>query len=64
MTVRDRLRAASRELRAAGVPDPEYDSAMLLSFLTGRPPLELRLETGEELTEEQERDFRALLLRL
>ena len=63
MTVRDRLRAASRELRAAGVPDPEYDSAMLLSFLTGRPPLELRLETGEELTEEQERDFRALLLR-
>ena len=44
------LRTASR-FREAGIPDPETDSALLLSALCGRPPLDLRLDTDTNLNE-------------
>ena len=62
MTIRQRLKAAAEELRAAGVPDPEYDSAMLLARVTGKPHLALRL-AEEELGPEAERRFSALMAR-
>ena len=63
MNPRPLLREAAETLRQAGVPDPEYDSAMLLAEVTGRPPMELRAGFGADVTEAQEADFRALLER-
>ena len=50
MTPCQLLRSASEQLRQAGIPDPETDSALLLSFLCGRPPLALRLDTDTDLS--------------
>ena len=61
MNTREILRAAARELEAAGVPDPEYDSAVLLSSVTGIPPMELRLGFGDGPGEEQMAAFRKLM---
>ena len=44
MNPRELIRAAALRFRNAGIPDPENDAALLLSHLTGRPPLELRLD--------------------
>ena len=63
MNARERLKQAARELRQAGVPDPETDSAQLLSRVTGRPPLELRLGFEIPVLPRQEEQFRALLER-
>lgn len=50
MTPCELLRTTARLYREAGIPDPETDSALLLSFLTGKPPLFLRLDTETELS--------------
>ncbi len=44
MTCRELIRRAAENFRAAGIPDPVNDAALLLSHLTGRPPLSLRLD--------------------
>ncbi len=44
MNPRELIRTAALRFRNAGIPDPENDAALLLSHLTGRPPLELRLD--------------------
>ena len=46
------LRKTASRFRSAGIPDPETDSALLLSFLTGGAPLVLRLDNETELTPE------------
>ena len=63
MTSRELLLRSARALREAGVPDPEYDAACLLAFVTGRPPLELRAGFGNDISEEQTSVFFALLER-
>ena len=60
MNTREILKAAAAELRSAGVPDPEYDSGMLLSHVMKVPYLELRLGAGPEPTAAQEEEFRRL----
>ena len=60
MTSRELLRAAARELAAAGVPDPAYDAGQLLAKVTGMPALELRAGFAE-ISAEQEASFRALM---
>lgn len=60
MTPRDLIREAAVLFRHAGVPDPEYDSALLLSHLCGRPPLMLRLDTDTALDDGTISRFRAL----
>lgn len=62
MNTRELLKQAARELREAGVPDPEYDSAVLLSRVMDVPPLQLRLGFTEP-TEEQLNRFRELMNR-
>lgn len=47
-------------MRAAGVPDPTEDAALLLSHLTGQMPLRLRLDTDTELPPETVEAFRVL----
>lgn len=49
MTPRALLRQTALRFRDAGIPDPETDSALLLSDLTGRAPLNLRVDTDTQL---------------
>lgn len=63
MTPRDLIRSAAEQFRTAGVPDPEYDSALLLSHLCGRPPLMLRLDMDTQLNEETIARFKSLCSR-
>lgn len=50
MTPRSLLLETAARFRAAGIPDPETDSALLLSFLTGQVPLSLRLDSDTDLS--------------
>ena len=49
MTPRTLLFRTAERFRAAEIPDPMTDAAALLSHLTGRQPLALRLDTDTEL---------------
>ena len=48
MTYRELIRCTAKRFQAAGIPDPENDAALLLSHLTGKPALELRLDSNTE----------------
>ena len=63
MTPRDLIRNTADVFRRAGIPDPEYDSAMLLSSLTGRSSLPLRMDTDTVLDEDTIARFQALCSR-
>lgn len=63
MNSREKLRQAAAELREAGVPDPVYDSALILSWITGVPPLELRAGRETEMSEAREARFREMIRR-
>ena len=63
MTPRELIRDTAESFRRAGVPDPEYDSALLLSSLTGLPPLSLRLDTDTLLDDVTLEGFQSLCLR-
>lgn len=63
MTPRELIRQAAAQFRAAGVPDPEVDAALLLSHLTGRPPLMLRTDDWTALPEDALSAFAALAKR-
>ena len=52
MNPRQLIRETAALFRAAGIPDPEVDSAELLAFLTGKQPLMLRLDMDTQLTDE------------
>ena len=43
------VRTLDIQFRNDGIPAPETDSALLLSFLTGKAPLSLRLDTDTQL---------------
>ena len=60
MTPARLLRETAARFRAAGIPDPETDGALLLSSLCGKPPLFLRLDTDTELDPAILESFRAL----
>ena len=57
------LRETTRRFREAGIPDPETDGALLLSFLLGKPPLSLRLDTETELSPDMLDSFDTLVRR-
>lgn len=61
MTPRELLRALTADLRGAGVPDPEVDASLLLSHVTGQPPLNLRLDSWSQVSAEAETAVRALV---
>ena len=50
MNPRQLIRETAARFRAAGIPDPEVDSAELLAFLTGKAPLSLRLDMDTQLS--------------
>ena len=45
------LRETAKRFRTAGIPDPENDSALILSFRCGAAPLSLRLDTDTVLSD-------------
>ncbi len=61
MTPRMLLLDAAKRLQAAEIPDPQVDGALLLAHLTGRHPLELRLDGDTQLEEETVAAFETLL---
>lgn len=62
-TIHEALRGAAARLNAAGVPDALNDAALLLSHVTGEPPLNLRADGGRPLPQEALTAFEALILR-
>ena len=62
MRIGEACRAAAAQLRAAGVPDPAWDSGQLMSCVTGLAPLMARL-SERELTAEEAAAFDALVQR-
>ena len=60
MTPRELIRTTAARFRDAGIPDPENDAALLLSRLTARPPLDLRLDTDTVLDSAVLSDFETL----
>ena len=63
MNPRSLILEMTRRFRAAGIPDPEFDSAALLASLCGRNPLSLRLDMETEIDQETEGQYRSLCAR-
>ena len=55
------LRKTTEQFRNAGIPDPETDSALLLSSLCGSSPLRLRLDTDSQLDDSVLDSFSSLI---
>ena len=60
MTPCELIRQTAALFLTAGIPDPAWDSALLLAHLTGHPPLNLRLDTDTQLSESTLQAFAAL----
>lgn len=60
MTPRELLRLMAAELRDAGVPDAEVDASLLLSHVTGKNAMNLRLDSWSQVSFQEEEAFRAL----
>ena len=63
MNPRALLKATASAFRDAGIPDPEVDAALLLSHVTGQPPLSLRLDMTTVLSADVLTRFDALVSR-
>lgn len=61
-TIREALRGAAARLDAAGVPEALNDAALLLSHVTGEPPLNLRADGGRALPAEAAAAFETLIV--
>lgn len=60
MTPRQLLRQTASAFRQAGIPDPEVDASLILSYVTGREPLDLRLDATTLLSEDLMQQFQQL----
>lgn len=63
MTVRQLLKNAADRLQGVGITDPLVDASLLLSHVTGTPPLLLRADGGREVSPETLSAFEKMLLR-
>ena len=63
MNPRALLKATASAFRNAGIPDPEVDAALLLSHVTGQPPLSLRLDMTTALPDDVLTRFDVLVSR-
>lgn len=60
MTPQALIRETTALFQEAGIPDPAWDSALLLAHLTGKPALNLRLDMDTQLDERLLAQFYAL----
>jgi len=63
MTNKEALRLSIHRLEQCSVPDAAWDAALLLSFVTGKAPLELKANGWEELDDEAFIRFEQLIAR-
>ena len=59
-TPRSAIYAAAKRFETVGVPDPVNDAALLMTHVTGRPALTLRLDTKTALSGRQLAEYEAL----
>lgn len=62
MTLQDACRRAAARFRAVGIPDPAWDSGLLMERVTGVPPLMARL-SDRELTDAENAQYECLCAR-
>jgi len=60
VTPRELIRQAAEAFRQAGIPDPEVDASLLLSHVTGKQELMLRLDAWTEVSPREEEAFAAM----
>lgn len=60
MTPQELIRQTAALFLEAGIPDPAWDSALLLAHLTGKPALNLRLDMDTQLDAETLAQYAAL----
>lgn len=60
MTPQALIRETTALFHQAGIPDPAWDSALLLAHLTGKPALNLRLDMDTQLDEDTLREYARL----
>ena len=63
MTIREVLKAATARLEAAGVPNGDYDAAVMLAHVLGEDMLMMRLNNHRALGEAQQAAYDALIAR-
>lgn len=63
MNPRDLIRIKSDLFRYSGIPDPEVDASLLLSYVCSSPPLALRMDTETNLDDETIRRYELLCSR-
>lgn len=61
MTPRALIRQSAKQLMEASIPDPTVDAALLLSHITGKPALHLRLDDDTELSSDILHQYKNLL---
>ena len=63
MTPRELILRNSARMKEAGIPDPVTDSALILSFLLKRPPLDLRADMESDVPPEIQKQTEQLVSR-
>ena len=63
MTIREVLKAATARLEAAGVPNGDYDAAVMLAHVLGEDALMLRMNSWKQMPQDQMESYEAILSR-
>ena len=63
MTIREVLKAATAKLEAAGVPNADYDAAVMLGHVMGEDALMLRMNSWKTMPQEKLAEYEAILAR-
>lgn len=63
MTIREVLKAATVRLAAAGVPDSDYDAAVMLGHVLDEDPLMLRANSWKEMPGEKLESYEVIIAR-
>ena len=60
MTIREVLKAATARLDAAGVPNGDYDAAVMLAHVMDEDALMLRMNSWKEMPQEKFAQYEAM----
>ena len=63
MTIREVLKAATAKLEAAGVPNADYDAAVMLGHVMGEDALMLRMNSWKTMPQEKFAEYETILAR-
>ena len=63
MTIREVLKQATARLEKSGVPNGDYDAAVMLAHVLGEDALMLRMNSWKDMPQEKMEEYEAILLR-